>query len=257
MEALRLERDGAIATMHLARPQRLNAFGRAFFEEFPRVLGEVARDSSIGALIIAADGPHFCAGLDIREMSASNEATTSLGEIHALQTGFYTLATFPKPTIATVCGYCIGGGVDLIAACDIRLAADDAQFSIREVRIGMVADLGSLQLLPTIMPRGILAELALTGRNFSADEALRYGLVTHVYPNREHLDDAARKLARTIVANPSGAVQGTKRVLNRAYETHLAAGLEEAAAWNAPLLNGPEVRAAIAAFVDRDKDAPN
>ena len=161
------------------------------------------------------------------------------------------MAQCPKPVIAAVHGYCIGGGVDLIAACDIRLASADAVLSVREAKVAIVADLGSLQRLPAIIGAGHLAELAFTGKDIDAERAKAIGLVNDVAADAEGVLKAAYGLAQEIAANSPLAVQGTKAVLAANEGRTVAQGLEYVATWNAGMLASDDLTEAMVAFMER------
>ncbi|MBE0557110.1 MAG: enoyl-CoA hydratase/isomerase family protein, partial [Proteobacteria bacterium] len=153
--------------------------------------------------------------------------------------------------IAAVHGWCIGAGVDLACACDIRLAARDAVFSIRETRIGIIADLGTLQRLPHIIGRGWTNELALTGRDFSAEEALKLGFITRLCDDREALLSEAKKLADAIAGLPPLTVQGTKEVLLQGRDQGVRSGLAYVAQKNAAQIPSEDMLEAVAAFLEK------
>jgi enoyl-CoA hydratase len=168
-----------------------------------------------------------------------------------LQASVTAVAQCPKPVIAAVHGYCIGGGVDLIAACDIRLASADAVFSVREAKVAIVADLGSLQRLPAIISAGHLAELAFTGKDIDAERAKEIGLVNDVAADVDGVHKAAQALAQEIAANSPVAVQGTKSVLAANEGRTVAEGLEYAATWNAGMLASDDLVEAMTAFMEK------
>jgi enoyl-CoA hydratase len=172
--------------------------------------------------------------------------------IQRLQASITSVARCRKPVIAAVHGYCIGGGVDLIAACDIRLSSDDAVFSVREAKIAIVADIGSLQRLPAIIGPGHLAELAFTGKDIDAARARSIGLVNDVHAGgHEGVLAAARVLAEEIAANSPLAVQGTKAVLAANDGRTIDEGLEYVAWWNSLYGNSNDVREAMEAFFEK------
>jgi enoyl-CoA hydratase len=257
---LSLERDGHVATLWLDNPARRNAMGPAFWEELPLRMRELSDDPAVRAVVIAGRGPHFTTGLDLKATggigggdggSEAARRQATLRTIKRLQASISAVADCPKPVIAAVHGYCIGGGVDLITACDIRLAAADAKFSVRETRIAIVADVGTLQRLPGIVARGHVAELAFTGKDIDAARAREIGLVNDVLPDAAGVVAAARALAAEIAANSPLAVQGTKAVL-RARERHaVAEGLDFVAVWNAAFLQSNDLGEAMAAFVEK------
>src|SRR5262245_23606195 len=154
-EVLSVERQGHVATLWLDSPERRNAMGPAFWRDLPRLMQELSEDADVRAVVIAAKGPHFTVGLDLKAFGqitgtdggkgGSSEAarrTRQFATIKRIQATVTTVADCPKPVIAAVHGYCIGGGVDLITACDIRLASADALFSVRETKIAIVAEIG-------------------------------------------------------------------------------------------------------------------
>jgi enoyl-CoA hydratase len=265
-----LERHGDTATVWLDRPDARNALGPQFFVDLPRVLAEVADDDDIRAVVVAARGPHFSVGLDLKSMGATlagaeaqapgdtaaltapsmaSRARRARREILRLQGSVSTLAECPKPVVAAIHGYCIGGGVDLAAACDIRLASADAVFSVRETKVAIVADLGSLQRLPRIIGAGHVAELAFTGKDISAARAKEIGLVNDVLPDAEGVLKGARQLAEEVAANSPLAVQGTKAVLRAGEDRSVADGLDYVAAWNAGFLQSDDLTEAMTAFL--------
>ena len=263
---LTLERSGPIATVFLDRPEKRNALGDAFFAELPAAMGDLGADPDIRVVVIAAKGPAFTVGLDLATMAGltaaggsgtddAGSAAASAGRIRRqvlrLQAAISSVAACPKPVIAAVHGYCIGGGVDLISACDLRLASADAVFSVRETRMAMVADLGTLARLPLILPLGHVAELAYTGKDVDARRAEQIGLVNSVHPTEDAALAAARSLASEIAANSPLAVEGTKAVLSEIHRGQVEAGLRYVAAWNAGHLLSDDLREAVTAFFER------
>jgi len=159
-----------------------------------------------------------------------------------------------KPVLAAIQGACIGGAIDLVTCCDMRYAAADAVFSVREIDVGLVADVGTLQRLPRLIPEGIARELAFTGRNFLADEAERTGLINRVFASPEALTAAVRELAQAIAAKSPLATRGIKEVMNYSRDHSVAEGLNFVAAWNASMLLSADLNEAITA--QREKRPP-
>jgi enoyl-CoA hydratase len=261
---LAIERTGAVATVWLDRPEARNAMGEEFWRDLPRAMEAVSHDTDVRAVVIAAKGPHFSVGLDLKALggvlSAAGGGGSSSGAARALgarqdilrrQASITSVAQCPKPVIAAVHGYCIGGGVDLIAACDIRLASADAIFSVREAKVAIVADLGSLQRLPAIVGAGHVAELAFTGKDISAERAREIGLVNHVAVDAEAVRQAAGEMANEIAANSPLAVQGTKAILTANEGRTVAEGLDYVATWNAGMLGSDDLVEAMTAFMER------
>ncbi|MHB8438804.1 MAG: crotonase/enoyl-CoA hydratase family protein [Acidimicrobiales bacterium] len=265
---IEVERDGHVATVWLDRPQARNALGPKLWEQLPLVMAELSGDASVRAVVLAARGPHFSVGLDLKAMSglltggpdgaadgrapsAAQRAAAARASILRMQKSVTSLAQCPMPVIAAVHGYCIGGGVDLVSACDIRLASADALFSVRETKVAIVADLGSLQRLPGIIGKGHVAELAYTGRDINAERALAIGLVNEVLPDSDALHKAAHALAQEIAANSPLAVQGTKAVLQACEGRTVAEGLDYVATWNAGFLQSDDLVEAMTAFLEK------
>ena len=152
-----------------------------------------------------------------------------------------------KPVLAAIHGACLGGGLDLAACCDMRYVSADAQFAIREIDLGMAADVGSLQRLPYLMPEGLLRELAYTGRTLPAEEAVRCGLANALFPDRDRLLSEVSGLARQIAAKSPLAVRGSKEMLNYGREHGVADGLQYVATWNAAMLLSADLKEAMRA----------
>jgi len=230
-DVLSVKVQEGIASLVLTRPEKLNALGHAFFTALPTFLADLEDDPEVRVIVLTSAGPHFSAGLDLKEFAGAPLPTTT-AEIARLQRGFLHLSRLQKPIIAAIAGHCIGAGVDLVAACDIRYADSSAVFSVREVALGMVADLGSLSFLSDVLQKGVLAELALTGRNVSAHEAKEIGLVDRVFDSRGDLELGVIELARQIAKNPAPAVRATKSLLPLSRSLCAEDALRAAAEWN-------------------------
>jgi enoyl-CoA hydratase len=252
-----------VATVVLDRPEKRNALGTALFRDLPLVMAALDTDDDVRCVVLAANGPHFSVGLDLSALGESGisanrpvsavEANRSLREgIEHMQISVTSLAACRKPVVAAVHGYCLGGGVDLITACDVRLASDDAVFSVRETKMAIVADLGSLQRLPRIVGVGHATELALTGRDIDAERAKSIGLVNDVCPGgADGVRAAAQQLAAEIARNSPLAVQGTKAVLAANDGRTVAEGLEFVAWWNSLYLRSDDLTEAVTAFFEK------
>jgi enoyl-CoA hydratase len=186
-----------------------------------------------------------------RALSPAARATRFLAAVTRLQRSITSVERCSKPVVAAVQGACVGGGVDLITACDLRLCSADATFSVRETRLAMVADVGTLQRLPRIVGRGHAAELALTGRDIGAERAREIGLVNDVLADAGSLAAAAADLAREIAACSPLAVQGTKHVLRACEDRTVDEGLDYVAVWNAAFLVSDDLEEAMSAFFER------
>jgi enoyl-CoA hydratase len=174
-----------------------------------------------------------------------------LATVKGMQRTHTSVAACRKPVIAAIQGWCIGGGVDLITACDIRLAATNATFSVREVKLAIVADVGTLARLPSIIGQGAARELALTGDDVDAARALRLGLVNDVYESPQALMVAARAMAVRIAKNPALTVQGVKHILNFTSEREAALSLDAVALWNSAFFPSEDLQEALASFIEK------
>jgi enoyl-CoA hydratase len=262
---LTVEYQDHVAVLWLDRPEARNAMGPDLWHDLPEAMAHLSEAPEVRAVVIAARGPHFSVGLDLKSMgsllaggeggghgaSMGARATAARPQIKRLQSAITAVARCPKPVIAAIHGYCIGGGVDLAAACDIRLASADAVFSVREAKVAIVADLGSLQRLPGIIGAGHVAELAFTGKDIDATRAREIGLVNDVVDDAEAVHAAAIRLAAEIAANSPLAVQGTKAVLAANDGRTVDEGLEYVATWNAGMLPSDDLVEAMTAFMEK------
>ncbi|KAA1193237.1 enoyl-CoA hydratase [Pseudohalioglobus sediminis] len=218
---LSLEITSHVATLWLDRPDKLNAICFDMWGDFIRAMDAVAANEDIRAVVIAGRGKSFCVGIDLASLGSAPDLSTTSGCLEQLQhtrlcqDGITAIARCPVPVIAAIHSHCLGAGVDLATACDIRLASEDALFGVRETRIGIVADVGTLQRLPGVVSAGHVAELAYTGKDISAARAEKIGLVNDVYTDADAVYQAALALAGEIAANAPLAVRGTKFVLQQ------------------------------------------
>ncbi|MBP8806885.1 MAG: crotonase/enoyl-CoA hydratase family protein [Kofleriaceae bacterium] len=258
MDLLARSRHDDIVTVTLTIPTMTPAFFAACGQTFT----ELAADASVRAIVIRSTAPSFSFGLDLpAAMAAWGKVMTGGGLagarselltlIRELQRSFTAIASCPAPVIAAIHGKCLGGGVDLIAACDLRVCSADAVFSVRETKVAIVADLGSLQRLPHIIGPAATRELALTGKDVDAARALALGLVGEVAADRDGAWAAADRLAREIAGNPPLVVRGVKQVLDYGAGKSVADGLEYVAAWNAAFLASEDLGEAMAAFAGK------
>jgi enoyl-CoA hydratase len=256
-EVFEIEKTENVATLWLANAERRNAMGPAFWKELPEAARELEEDPDVRAVVLAARGKDFTVGLDLKSMMNAVDGSQETGPfkkvdvILRLQRSITAVAELTKPIIAATHGYCLGGGIDLITACDIRYAAADTVFSIRETKIAIVADVGTLQRLPRIIGQGHVAELAYTGDDFNAEHAREIQLVNRVLPDAAAALAAARETARRIAANSPLAVQGTKRVLRYCEDKTVEDGLRYVATWNAAFLMSDDLGEAMRAFAEK------
>jgi enoyl-CoA hydratase len=261
-ESLAVEVMDNVARVTLLGPGKGNAMGPAFWAEMPAVFGELDADPEVRAIVLTGSGRNFSYGLDLLAMGNTLGDTMS-GEVSArprsdfhhtvkrMQQSITAVADCRTPTVAAIHGWCIGGGVDLISAVDIRYASADAKFSVREVKLSIVADVGSLARLPYILSDGHLRELALTGKDIDANRAERIGLVNEVLPDAEAALAAAHATAAEIAANSPLVTRGIKDVLDEQRTDDVAASLRYVAAWNSAFLPSKDLKEGIAAMFEK------
>jgi enoyl-CoA hydratase len=260
---LTIEIQAHVATLWLDRPEKRNAMAREIVADLPRAMAAIEQHDDIRAVIIAARGKSFTVGLDLASMtggvSGSEEsvsgATASLRQMKIttdFQNAISAVAKCPVPVIAAIHSHCLGAGVDLATACDIRLASQDATFGVRETKIGIVADVGTLQRLPSIVSAGHVAELAYTGKDIDAARAEKIGLVNDVYPDAETVYTAACALAAEIAANAPLAVRGTKFMLQQGEDLTTQQSLLLNGLWTmVTSLNSNDLKEAMTAFMEK------
>ncbi len=261
-KAFTVERKDHVAQVTLIGPGKGNAMGPDFWDELPGVFAALDADPEIRAVVLAGSGKHFSFGLDLPAMSGGFGAVladkaqagprTDFHElIKRMQSGINAVADCRKPVVAAIQGWCIGGGVDLISAADIRYASADAKFSIREVKVAIVADMGSFARLPAIIGDGHLRELALTGKDIDAARAEKIGLVNDVFEDTDAVLAAAHATAAEIAANPPLVVHGIKDVLDHGRSAAVNDSLRYVAAWNAAFLPSEDLTEAITAVFQK------
>jgi len=260
---IRLDRKDDIAEVVLNRPNKLNSMTNDFFGEIGRVFQLISDDPSIRVAIVWAEGKLFTAGLDLKEAATSLMPSKSDDQCNAtenlklykhikwIQDNLSNIQSCKKPVIAAIHGECIGGGVDLVTACDIRLCTADAGFSVKETQLAIVADLGTTQRLPKLIGKGPAREMCFTGDRVNATKALRYNLVNEVFADKQQLLEGARSLAKKIAANSPLVVQGTKKVLNYVDEHSIADGLEYVALHNSAFLLSNDLTEAVMGFMEK------
>lgn len=248
-----------VGTVWLNRPDKLNALSADMWEDIPAAVQALDSDDSVRVIVLAGRGTSFTVGIDVGmlaglapESPSQAVASQRLYEtIRTLQLTASAFANSPRPTIAAVHGFCLGAGMDLITACDIRVASADATFSIRETKMGLVADVGTLQRLPAIIGPGHTAELSFTGEDIGAERAAEIGLVNHVYTDAEELAVQARQMATEIASNSPLVLSGVKKVLAANPGRSVEEGLEFVAHWNSAHLLSNDLFEAITAFTEK------
>lgn len=262
-ETVKLTYHKKVAEICLHRPDKANALNETMWFEIEAAMRAADAHPEIRAVVLRSEGPRFCAGIDFEFITSLMQRVQSLPEgrkqeemlrvIRSLQQSFNTIEHSRKPVIAAIQGPCYGGGIDLVTACDIRHASEDASFSVKEVDLGIVADIGTLQRLPTIVGEGVAREWAFTARTFKADEALRRGLINQLASDHQSLWQLAHEQAALIAEKSPLAVRGTKHILNYSRDHGVQNALDYVATWNAGMLLSLDLNLSIEAMKARQK----
>jgi enoyl-CoA hydratase len=261
-QAFQIDVADHIAHVRINRPDKLNAMNAAFWAEIVEVFNWIDNHDDVRVVVLSGAGKHFSSGIDLALLaSVAAELGDDVGRnarrlrqtILRMQASFNAVDRCRKPVLAAIHGYCLGGAVDLIAACDMRYAAADARFAILEVDMGMAADVGTLQRLPRIIGEGMLRELAYTGRMIEAEEAQRIGLINRSYADHETLLEGVLGIAREIAAKSPIAIEGTKEMIGYMRDHRVDDGLEHVAIWNSAMLQSVDLKLAMAAHLSKQK----
>jgi enoyl-CoA hydratase len=245
--------EGQVAHIRLNRPDAFNSMNRAFWNELPAIVRDIDENARARAIVISSTGKHFSAGMDLQNFAGvggggsaapvdralSGEA--SRRHLESLQDAFSCLDAARMPVIAAIQGGCVGGGVDLTSACDIRYASADAFFCIQEINIGMTADAGTFPRLCRLIPQGWVRELAYTGRRLQAERAREIGLVNDVLPDHDAVVVHALAVAQEIATKSPLAVAGSKVMINYAREHDTRAALDYIGVWQAGMFSGSDM----------------
>ena len=258
-DTLALELADHVALVELNRPDKANAMNAAMWRELEECFRWCDREPAVRAVVLAARGRHFCAGIDLQMFATLDDQSLEPGRraehrrhhIERLQANLTAIEQCRKPVLAAVQYTCIGGGVDMISCCDMRYCTADAYFAIKEIELGMVADVGTLQRLPRLIGEGMARELAYTGRRVEADEALGIRLVNRVFDTPEALAAGVRDIALQIAAKSPLAVRGSKEMITYARDHSVADGLNYIATWNAAMLLSADLFEAGAAAMQK------
>jgi enoyl-CoA hydratase len=262
---LTLERHGAVAVVTLNRPDKANAMEEAMWHELREAMRHADGEDAIRVVVLRGAGRHFTAGIDlamleglagrIRDEDGARGREKLRRLILDLQDTLTAIERCRKPVIAAVHGACYGGGVDLVTACDMRYCSADARFSVKEIDVGMTADVGTLQRLPRLVGEGMARELAYTGRVVEGAEAQAIRLVNRCFDTPEALHEGAMAIAGTIAAKSPLAIRGCKEMISYARDHSLADGLNYVATWNAAMLLSADLQETAAAA--RERRAPS
>lgn len=266
-----------VAHIQLSRPEKRNSMNLEFWDELPEIIGDIDREVRARVIVISSTGPHFSAGLDVQEFfnvineRGADERAHRISRgadfyqtVQKMQATFSALENCRIPVIAAIQGGCIGAGVDMVTACDMRYATDDAFFSVEEINIGMTADVGTFPRLVKLIPEGIVREMCYTGRRMPAGEAQSAGLVNRVYDDQQTMLTEVLAIAAEIAAKAPLAVHGCKRMINYSRDHTTADSLDYVGIWNASMFQPEEIMEALTAraqkrpgnFVDLPKIKP-
>jgi enoyl-CoA hydratase len=250
--------ENNIAHLVMIRPEKRNAMNEAFWRELPEIVRKIDADASARVIVISSTGPHFTAGIDLAMLATAlvddgsadhrmQRPQKFLDLVKQLQDTFTALEQCRIPVLAAVQGGCIGGGVDLTTACDLRYATKDAYFTIQEINIGMTADVGTFPRIVKLMPEGVVRELAYTGRKLTASEAHQFGLVNQVFEDQAEMLQGVMKIAAEIAAKSPNAIIGSKRIITYARDHSTADTLDYIGVWNMSMLMPEEIMEAVGA----------
>ena len=260
-ETLTVTLEDHVATVRLNRPEKANAMNAAMWQEIRKAFQWVDATHEARVAVLQGEGKLFTAGIDLQMMMAigpqiQNECDGRTREalrrlILDMQDTLTSLERCRKPVLAAIHGGCVGGGIDLITCADMRYCSQDAYFTIKEIDIGMTADVGTLQRLPKLVGEGITRELAYTGRKCEAQEAHQIGLVNRVFETREALYAGVREIAATIAAKSPLSIRGTKEMITYARDHSVADSLNYIATWNAAMLMSKDLTEAMMANMSK------
>lgn len=259
MKCFDLNFEGPIAHLQMKRPEAMNTMDPTFWRELDGVLTDLHKGNQARCLVLSSTGKHFSAGMALETFSGAIQMDDKSPEGRAaifdllteMQATFSKLEALRFPVIAAIQGGCIGGAVDMVTACCIRYASADAFFCIQEINIGMVADVGTLQRLPKLIPMGVVKELAYTGRRLPAAKALAYGMVSEVFDTPEALLNGAMQCAREIAAKPPIAIWGTKQAVHYARDHSTEDALKQMGWLQAGIWSNRHVMEAVQAMKEK------
>ncbi len=259
---LNVELKDSVVRIQLNNPEKANALNGQMWKEIQQVFQWMDEEKKVRVGILSGAGKHFCSGIDVTLLF---EMSQGLGEepgrrsealrkkILEFQEAFTWIEKCRKPVIAAIHGACIGGALDLITACDMRYATEEAKFSIREIDMGMVADVGTLQRLPYLTNEGALRELAYTGRNFLGSEAAHLGIVNRCFPDEKSLHEEVEQIAKIIAEKSPLAIRGLKQVMLYNRDHSVTEGLNYVATWNSSALLAKDLADSAMAFMQKTK----
>lgn len=259
-ECFEVSIENQVAHIVMSRPEKRNAMAKSFWEDLPKIMADIDDNAKARAIVISSTGPIFCAGIDLAMLSTvggdgdKNQAeygSRFYATVKRLQDSLSCLETCRIPVIVAIQGGCIGGGVDLVTAADIRLGTKDSYICIQEINVGMTADVGTFPRILNHMPEGIVRELAYTGRKMGSEELMKHGLYNNVYDTQEEAVNAALEMAQLIATKPPAAVYGCKRIITYARDHSTQDTLDNIGVWNMSMLIPTEMMEAMQAGMQK------
>lgn len=257
----KVEIENKIASVAFNRPDKANAMHIEAWQEMQAIFETLSETAEVRVIVLSGEGKHFCAGIDLELlMSVASFQKIDCGGKRAekvrklvldLQATITAIEKCSKPVLAAIHNGCIGGAVDIATACDMRYSTEDAYFTIKEIDLGMVADIGTLQRLPKIIAPGIAAEMAYTGRKVSGKEAAGFGLVNSCYADKDALMEAVMQIAATIASKSPVSIRGTKDVLRYTRDHSVDDALNYMSTWNAAMLISNDLTEAFKATMEK------
>jgi enoyl-CoA hydratase len=264
-ECFDLELKDGVAHLRMSRPEAMNTMTPAFWRELPALVNQLSDAGEARVVVLSSTGKHFTAGMDLavfqggslglggKDEEPGRARSRTRQAALVFQASFDALEKARVPVLAAIQGGCVGGGVDMISACDARYCTADAFFCIQEINLGLTADVGTLQRLPKLIPAGVVRELAYTGRRMPAQRAKEVGLVNEVYPTQEAMLTGVLEIAREIAEKSPLAIWGSKQMLNYARDHSVEDGLEYIATWQAGMFFGTDMAEAFRAKAEKRK----
>ncbi len=272
-ECFDVEVTDRVGHIRMTRPERSNSMIPAFWRELPEIVDGFSKSGEVRAIVLSSVGRHFCSGMDLEvftnddaigpnALGASGHRSRRNERFRStalkLQDTFTALERARMPVLCAIQGACVGGGIDLVSAADMRYADESAFFSIAEINIGMTADVGTLQRMPRLVPEGIVRELAYTGRRWTAAEAKAAGFVNAVFADHDALVAGVMDVAAEIATKSPMAIWGTKQTMHYSRDHSVADGLEHVANWNAAMFDTDDMAEAFRATMEqRDPEFPD
>lgn len=253
--------EDKVAHVVINRPDKANSLNEKAWKELKAIFEAIDKNPEARVAILSGEGNLFCAGIDLQMLMSvksveeiecgGRRSEKILDFIKELQSSINAIEKCSKPVLAAIHGGCIGGGVDVVAACDMRYSTDDAYFTIKEIDMGMVADLGTLQRLPKFVKPAVVAEMAFTGRKVGAIEAKEIGLVNNYYADKVVMMEEVEELATLIASKSPLSIRGTKEILRHTRDHSVEDGLHHMAVWNSAMLLSDDLSAAFMAAMSK------